>query len=71
MTGNQVKILIRDVEKDVAADLSEIADSPLTSKGSRFRKSVYAYPKTGDTRFYQGVSDKLIIEINSFANSYP
>ncbi|MFC2107571.1 nucleotidyl transferase AbiEii/AbiGii toxin family protein [Bacteroidota bacterium] len=71
MTGNQIKTLIRDVEKDVAVDLSEITDSPLTSKGSRFRKSVYSYPKTGDTRFYHDVSDKLIIEINSFANPYP
>jgi hypothetical protein len=71
MTGNQVKTLIREVEKDVTADLSEIEDSPITSKGSLFRKSVYAYLKTGDVRFYQGVSDKLIIEINSFANPYP
>ena len=70
MTGNKIKTLIRDVEKVVNSDLSEIPDSPVTSKGSRFRKSVYAYPKTGDSRFYQGVSDNLIIEINAFANPY-
>ena len=71
MSGNRVKNLIRDVEKDISADITEITDSLLASKGSRFRKSVFTYPKTGDTRFYQGVSDKLIIEINSFANPYP
>jgi hypothetical protein len=69
MTGNKIKTLIRDVEKAVVSDLSEIPDSPVTSKGSRFRKSVYAYPKTGENRFYQGVSDNLIVEINAFANS--
>jgi len=71
MSGNQVKILIRDVEKEISVDLSEIETSPLTSKGSRFRKSVFTYFKTGDARFYQDVSDKLIIEINSFANPFP
>lgn len=71
MTANMVKTLIRDVEKDFVEDLTEIADSPNSSKGSRFRKSVFTYPKSGDARFYQGVSDKLIIEINSFANPFP
>ena len=71
MTGNKVKTLIRDVEKEISKDILEIQDSPLASKGSRFRKSVFSYPKTGDTRFYQNVSDKLIIEINSFANPFP
>jgi hypothetical protein len=71
MTANMVKTLIRDVEKDIVEDLTEIADSPNASKGSRFRKSVFTYPKSGDARFYQGVSDKLIIEINSFANPFP
>ncbi|HNW70027.1 MAG TPA: nucleotidyl transferase AbiEii/AbiGii toxin family protein [Bacteroidales bacterium] len=71
LSGNQVKNLIRDVEKDISVDLSEIHEHLGTSKGSRFRKSYYTYPKTGDNRFYQGVSNKLIIEINSFANPIP
>ncbi|MBL7137254.1 MAG: nucleotidyl transferase AbiEii/AbiGii toxin family protein [Bacteroidales bacterium] len=71
MSGNKVKNLIRDVGKYISVDLEESADSPLASKGSRYRKSVFTYPKTGDSRFYQDVSDKLIIEINSFANPFP
>ena len=71
MTGNKVKTIIHDVEKNIAKDLSEIENSQITSKGSRYRKSVYSYPKTGDARFYQVISDKLIIEINSFANPFP
>ncbi len=47
-------------------------DTPgVTSKGSQFRKTVFTYPVSGDARLYQGVSNKLIIEINSFANPNP
>lgn len=70
-TGNRVKNLIRDVEKAISVDLEEIPDSPLTSKGSRFRKSIYGYPATGEFLNRQVISDRLIIEINSFANPYP
>lgn len=71
LPGNQVKNLIRDVEKDISSDLSPVSDHVGTSKGSRFRKSYFTYTKTGDGRFYEGISDKLIIEINSFANPFP
>lgn len=70
-TGSQVKNLIRAVGMEISVDLTELPDFPGTSKGSRFRKSYYTYPKTGDERFYERISDKLIIEINSFANPFP
>ena len=70
-TGNQVRTLIREVEKNISVDLAEITDSAITSKGSRFRKSVYTYPTATDTRILPGISNKLIIEINSFANPLP
>lgn len=71
LSGNHVKNLIRDVVRDISVDLTEIPDHPGTSKGSRFRKSYYTFPVTGDPRFYENISDKLIIEINSFANPFP
>jgi len=71
MTGNQVKTLIRNVEKTISVDLTEVDTPGVTSKGSQFRKSVFTYPVSGDARLYQGVSNKLIIETNSFANPYP
>ncbi|OQA00703.1 MAG: hypothetical protein BWY70_00620 [Bacteroidetes bacterium ADurb.Bin408] len=71
LSGNQVKTLIRDVVRDISVDLTEIPDHPGTSKGSRFRKSYYSFSKTGDARFSQSISNKLIIEINSFANPFP
>lgn len=71
LSGNQVKNITRNVVRTISVDLTEIPDHPGTSKGSRFRKSYYTYFKTGDARFYKGISDKLIIEINSFANPFP
>jgi hypothetical protein len=71
MTGNQLKTLIRNVEKTISADLTELDTPGVTSKGSQFRKSVFTYPVSGDTRLYQGVSNKLIIETNSFSNPNP
>jgi hypothetical protein len=71
LSGNQVKNLIRDVVRDISVDLSEIPDHPGTSKGSQFRKSYYTYAKIGDERYYESISDKLIIEINSFTNPFP
>lgn len=41
MTGNQLKTLIRTVEKEIAIDLEETFVEGVTSKGSRFRKAVY------------------------------
>lgn len=66
-TGNQVKSLIRNVEKSLATDLEEIEYNNLTSKGSRFRKSVYQYVSVDKLN----KSNRLIMEINSFANPIP
>lgn len=71
LSGNQVKTMIRDIAFDISVDLTEIPDHLGTSKGSRFRKSFYTYSKTGDARFYESGSNKLIVEINSFANPFP
>ena len=71
ITGNQLKTLIRTVEKEIARDLQEIEVQQITSKGSRFRKSVYKYPKTYKSRAITDISNTLIVEINSFANPFP
>ncbi len=71
ISGNQLKTLIRTVEKEVARDLEEIKVEGVTSKGSRFRKSVYKYPETHKARALESISNSIIVEINSFANPYP
>jgi predicted nucleotidyltransferase component of viral defense system len=71
MSGNQIKTLIRTVEKEIAADLSEIEVIGITSKGSRFRKAVYEYPVTLKEKQKNAIPESIIVEINSFANPFP
>jgi predicted nucleotidyltransferase component of viral defense system len=40
-TGNEIKNIIRTIEKEVTSDLEELPTDDVTSKGSRFRKSVF------------------------------
>jgi len=39
-TGNEIKTIIRTIEKEITPDLVETQMNGLTSKGSKFRKSV-------------------------------
>lgn len=66
-TGNEIKNIIRTIEKEVTSDLEELPTDEVTSKGSRFRKSVFVYVST-DKR---NQNNKLIVEINSFSNPFP
>lgn len=66
-TGNVIKTLIREVEKIITTDLVEILRDGVTSKGSRFRKSVFEYPSIDK----KNPNNTLIVEINSFANPFP
>lgn len=66
-TGNEIKTIIRNIEKEITSDLQELQMDGITSKGSRFRKSVYEYPPIEK----RNTGNKLIVEINSFANPFP
>lgn len=66
-TNNSIKTLIREIEKTICIGLTEIEDSDITSKGSKFRKSVYAYPKMHDLES----ANSIIVEINSFYHPFP
>ena len=66
-TGNEIKTMIRTIEKEITTDLTELQMDSVTSKGSRFRKSVFEYVSTDKSN----QNNKLIVEINSFANSFP
>ena len=65
--GNVVKNIIRTVEKEITSELKEVKMEGVTSKGSRFRKSVFEYPALNK----QYHNNRLIVEINSFANPFP
>jgi len=66
-TGNEIKTIIRTIEKEITTELKELQVDGVTSKGSKFRKSVFEYIATEKGN----ANNKLIIEINSFANSFP
>lgn len=66
-TGNEIKTIIRTIEKEITPDLTEVQIIGVTSKGSRFRKSVFEYVTT--EKGY--ANNQLIVEINSFANPFP
>ncbi len=66
-TDNEIKTIIRKIEKEITLDLSELQIDGVTSKGSRFRKSVFGYSSIEKNN----ENNKLIVEINSFANPYP
>ncbi|HAD34671.1 MAG TPA: nucleotidyltransferase [Chitinophagaceae bacterium] len=59
--------MIRTIEKEITSDLTERQMDGVTSKSSRFRKSVFEYAATENAN----ANNKLIIEINSFANPFP
>jgi predicted nucleotidyltransferase component of viral defense system len=66
-SSNEIKTIIRTIEKEITADLKEMFVDGLTSKGSRFRKSVFEYVASEKVN----TNNKLIVEINSFANPFP
>ena len=68
-SGNKVKTLIRTIEKEISVGLNEIFVKGVTSKGSRFRKSIFEYPVKSDNKIT--IANSIIIEINSFANPFP
>jgi predicted nucleotidyltransferase component of viral defense system len=66
-TGNEIKTIIRTIEKEITPDLTELQMAGVTSKGSRFRKTVFEYMSTEK----DNANNKLIVEVNSFANPFP
>jgi len=65
-TGNEIKTLLRTVDRDMTSGLQERYEEGVSSKGSRFRKAVYDYPGMDAEE-----SNSLVVEVNSFANPFP
>jgi hypothetical protein len=70
-SGNQLKMLIKRLAKDMAEGLDEIALPGVTSKGSRFYKAIYSYPNLTSLTTSAVKAGQLLIEINTYANPYP
>ena len=70
-SGNAIKNLIKDIEIEITKGLNEIVTPGITSKGSKFRKTVFEYPRLVEDDDFGQAKDKLLVEINSFANPHP
>lgn len=70
-SGNQLKMLIKRLAKDMASDLEERIIPDVTSKGSRFYKAIYLYPNLVGLSSPTINAGQLLIEINTYANPYP
>lgn len=70
LSGNALKTKIRNIEQEITIGLTEIVEDGVTSKGSMFRKSIFEYP-TLLGKVDSIIPNRMIVEINSFANPYP
>lgn len=70
MSGNQIKTLMSSVAKDISNGLEGKVVEGLTSKGSRYRKELFAYPSIYNSS-NSIITQWLTLELNSFANPYP
>lgn len=71
LTNNQIKKLISNIQKTITQDIPEIKIEGVTSKGSKFRKTAHQYNKVIEGFDFGQATDKLLLEINSFANPTP
>ena len=72
LTGNQLKMLIKKIAKEMTLGLKEVIVPGVTSKGSHYYKAMYSYPNILGKAMKETVNiGQLLIEINSFANPYP
>ena len=72
LTGNQLKMLIKKIAKEMTSGLEEVEMPGVTSKGSRYYKAMYSYPNVLGKAVKETVNiGQLLVEINSFANPYP
>ena len=70
-SGNQLKMLIKRLAKDMASELEEIVIPNVTSKGSRFYKAIYQYQNLVGLTSSSVKAGQLLIEMNTYANPYP
>ncbi|MDR0430214.1 MAG: nucleotidyl transferase AbiEii/AbiGii toxin family protein [Tannerellaceae bacterium] len=70
-SGNQLKMLIKRLAKNMTFGLEEKVIPGVTSKGSRFYKAIYLYPNLIGLTSATVKAGQLLIEINTYANPYP
>ena len=69
-SANQIKQLIKKIEKALLDENFQEVEDLLTSKGSSFRKTVHSYPASHKGDFGHA-REHIVIELNSFAKPHP
>ncbi|MEJ2682142.1 MAG: nucleotidyl transferase AbiEii/AbiGii toxin family protein [Gammaproteobacteria bacterium] len=68
--SNKCKKLLKDVESATNIGLKQVEDER-TSKGSKYRKAVYQYPREIESEYFGQASPELLIEVNAFTRPEP
>lgn len=71
MNDKPRKDLLKGVETTVTNGLILVQNDERESKGSRYRKTVYQYPRSIDGVDFGQASPELLIEINAFTHPEP
>lgn len=72
MRGNQVKMLLSKLMKEVTKDFTEDISFAAISKGSKYRKQAFFYDAQVGLDFaVNPIPSRIIIEISAFANPFP
>ncbi len=73
-SGNQVKMLLSSLMKEITTDFTEDTAYPDVSKGSRFRKQAFSYTSqlgSSPLANLNPIPSRIVVEISSFANPFP
>jgi hypothetical protein len=65
------KRLIKGVEGAITQGLTYLKEDVRESKGSKYRKTVYQYPRSIDGGDFGQASSELLVEVNAFTNPEP
>lgn len=72
MSGNQVKMLLSRLMKEITTGLAGDESCVHPSKGSKFRREAFSYISLGSHSLPSNpVSARIIVEISAFANPFP
>lgn len=69
--GNAIKNKIKEIEQACAKSFTEVDIPGKTSKGSKFRKTVWKYPKVSLDGEYGDAGEHILLEVNSFTVPEP
>lgn len=70
LNSNEIKKLIKNIEKKLLDGNFKEIQTPQTSKGSQFRKTVHQYSKIEDGDFGHA-NENILLELNSFTHPHP